>query len=171
MIIKAIKKRRSIRNYNPNGVVTDEQIKELLEAAMLAPSACNTRPWEFIVVKDRKTLDKIVEFHNWAKMLKTAQAAIVVVALPDAQIGKSGEGMWQHDCGATTQNILLQAAELNLGTCWCGLHPVEKYMNATRELFNLPKSVVPFCAIAVGVPAEDFGSRGFYEESKVKWIK
>ncbi|MDR0462554.1 MAG: nitroreductase family protein [Christensenellaceae bacterium] len=171
MIIEAIKKRKSIRNYNPNGKVSDEQIKELLEAAMLAPSACNTRPWEFIVVKDRKILDKIVDFHNWAKMLKTAQAAIVVIALPDVQIGKSGEGMWQHDCGATTQNILLQAAELNLGTCWCGLHPVEKYMNDTRELFKLQNNAVPFCVIAVGVPAEGFGSRGFFEESKVKWIK
>ena len=170
MVNEIIKKRRSIRSYNPNGTVTDTQIKELLEAAMLAPSACNTRPWQFIVVKDRNILDKIVEFHNWAKMLKTAQAAIVVIALPDTQLGRSGEGMWQHDCGAATQNILLQAADLGLGTCWCGVHPVEKYMDATRKLFNLSSSVVPFCIIAVGQPAENFGSRGFYDESKVKWV-
>jgi len=143
----------------------------LLEAAMLAPSACNLRPWEFIVVQDRKILDGIMQFHNFAKMLKTAQAAIVVVALPEAQKGSPGNGMWQHDCGAATQNILLQAAEYDLGTCWCGVHPSEEYMEATRKLFDLPSEKLPFCVIAVGVPAENFGSRGFYEESKVKWVK
>ena len=169
MINEIIKKRRSIRKYDPEGVVTDEQIRVLLEAAMLAPSACNTRPWEFIVVKNREKLNEIIEFHSWAKMLKTAQATIIVCALPDVQKGLSGEGMWQHDCGAATENILLQATELGLGTCWCGLHPVEKYMDETRKLFNLPANTVPFCVIAVGVPAEEFGSRGFYEESKVRW--
>jgi len=169
-IIPAIKKRRSIRAYDPKGVVTDSQIELLLEAAMLAPSACNTRPWEFIVVKSREKLDKVASWHPWAKMLKTAQIGIIVCGLPDVQVGKSGEGMWQHDCGAATQNILLQAAEMNLGSCWCGLHPVQKYMDETRKLFDIPKNVVPFCIIAVGKPAEDFGSRGFYEDEKVSWV-
>jgi len=94
MVNEIIKKRKSIRKYDTRGVVTDEQIKELLEAAMLAPSACNMRPWEFIVVKDRKILDEITAWHPWTQMLKTAQAAIVVNALPDVQVGRSGEGMW-----------------------------------------------------------------------------
>lgn len=170
MVNEVIKKRRSIRNYDPNGVVSDEQIKTLLEAAMLAPSACNKRPWEFIVVRNRNVLNKIIDFHNFAKMLRTAQAAIIVCALPDAQKGVAGEGMWQHDCGAATQNILLQAADLNLGTCWCGLHPVNSYMDAARKLFELPENVVPFCVVAVGVPAENFGGRGFYDESKIKYV-
>ena len=170
MINEIIEKRKSIRQYDPNGVITDEQLKELLTAAMLAPSACNMRPWEFIVVRNRDYLNKITEFHSWTKMLSNAQAAIVVTANPDLQKGKAGEGMWQHDCGAATENILLQAAHLGLGTCWCGLHPVEKYMSETRKLFNLSENIVPFCVIAVGVPAEKFGSRGFYEESKVTWL-
>jgi len=169
MVNEIIKNRKSIRRYDPSGVVTDGQIKVMLEAAMLAPSACNTRPWEFVVVRDRSILDKIVDFHNWAKMLKTARAAIVVIALPDSQKGQSGEGMWQHDCGAATQNILLQATDMGLGTCWCGLHPVEELMDETRKLFDIPKDKIPFCVIAVGVPAEPFGSRGFYEEGKVRW--
>ena len=137
---------------------------------MHAPSACNLRPWEFIVVRNREVLEKITEIHPWTQMLKTAQLGIIVNAAPDVQAGRAGEGMWQHDCGAAAQNILLQAADMNLGTCWCGLHPVEKYMNGVRKLFNIPQSIVPFCVIAVGKPAEDFGGRGFYEESKVRWI-
>ena len=170
MVNEIIKKRKSIRQYDAKGTVTDEQLKTILEAGMLAPSACNLRPWEFIVVKNRLKLDQIVEFHRFAKMITAAQAAVIVVAKPDVQKGKPGDGMWQHDCGAAVQNILLQATEMGLGTCWCGLHPNESYMQKTRDLFSIAKSDVPFCVIAVGVPAEEFGSRGFYEESKVTWV-
>jgi hypothetical protein len=41
---------------------------------------------------------------------------------------------------------------------------------AFKKLFDLPDNIVPFCVIAVGVPDEDWGSRGKYEDSKVKWI-
>ena len=171
MVNELIKKRRSIRKYDANGAVTDEQLKTILEAAMMAPSACNLRAWEFIVVKNRKMLDEIAEFHQYAKMMKTAQAAIFVLGLPDKLKGAPGEGMWQHDCGAATQNILLQATDFNLGTCWCGLHPKENYMEIARKMLDLPKEKMPFCVIALGVPAEDFGTRGFYEEAKVRIIE
>jgi nitroreductase len=170
MIIKAIKDRKSIRNYVPKANVSDEQIKELLEAAMLASSACNSRPWEFIVVQNRETLDKITTSHPYTQMLTTASCAIVVCSDLSLQSGVS-EGFFPQDCGAATQNILLQATELGLGTCWCGIYPKEDKMRAFRSLFGLPGNVVPFCVIAVGVPAEEMGSRGFYEEDKVKWIK
>jgi nitroreductase len=171
MINAIIKNRKSIRTYDAKGVVTEEQIKELLEAAMLAPSACNLRPWEFIVITNRQKMDAITKIHPYAQMLKTAQAAIIVVALPDLQKGKVGEGMWQHDCGAATENILLQAADMGLGTCWCGIPPKENVIDTIRKMFDIPKQSVPFCVIAVGVPAEKFGARGFYEESKIKWIR
>ena len=171
MINEIIKKRKSIRNYDPKRNVSDEQIKELLAAAMLAPSACNLRPWEFIAINNRDILNKITNIHPHTQMLKTASCAILVCGLPTLQKGRAGEGMWQHDCGAATENILLQAASMDLGTCWCGLHPVERLMNGIRELFELPETVVPFSCIAVGYPAEEFGGRGYYDESKVRWIE
>jgi nitroreductase len=48
-----LEKRRSIRKFEAGKAVTKEQLKKLLEAAMLAPSACNSRPWEFIAVTKR----------------------------------------------------------------------------------------------------------------------
>ena len=170
MIIKAIKNRKSIRNYVSEANVSDEQIKELLEAAMLAPSACNSRPWAFIVVQNRETLDKITKIHLYTQMLTTASCAILVCADLNLQSGVS-EGFFPQDCGAATQNILLQAAELGLGTCWCGVYPKEDKVRAFRSLFALSDNIVPFCVIAVGVPDEEIGGRGFYEESKVKWVK
>jgi len=82
MVNEIIKKRKSIRKYDPSGIVTDEQIKMMLEAAMLAPSAVNSRPWEFIVVRNREKLDAITVFHPYTQMLKTATAAIIMTANP-----------------------------------------------------------------------------------------
>jgi len=170
MIIKAIRDRKSIRNYVHGAAVSEEQIKELLEAAMLAPSACNSRPWEFIVVQKRDLLDKITKNHPHTQMLSSASCAIVVCADLNLQSGIS-EGFFPQDCSAATQNILLQAAALGLGTCWCGIYPKEDKVRAFHSLFELPPNIVPFCVIAIGTPAEEVGSRGFYEENKVKWIK
>ena len=119
-----IKKRKSIRNYKKGAVVTDEQIKIILEAGMLAPSACNSRPWEFIVIKNKEKLEKIMKIHPYTTMLNSASLAIIVCANTNLQDGVS-EGFFPQDCGAATQNMLLQSAELGLGTCWCGIYPKE----------------------------------------------
>ena len=169
MLINAIKNRHSIRNYVEGGIVTDKQIKTLLEAAMLAPSACNSRPWKFLVITKRTKLDEIIDVHLFTHMLKTASAAIVVLA--DTTLQKDvSEGFFPQDCGAATQNILLQAAEMGLGTCWCGVYPKEPIVKQFKEIFNLPNHIVPFCCIALGVPNEQCDSRGFYEEEKIEWI-
>jgi len=166
-VIEAIRKRRSIRRFKPGAEVTDEQIKLLLEAAMLAPSACNTRPWEFVVVKDREKPNQIRKVHPYAGMLETASLAIIVCVLPEAQSGLS-EGYFPQDCGAATENILLEAVEQGLGACWCGVYPKEDRIAEIREIIGSAK--LPFNVIAVGVPDEDPNPRGQYDESKVTQI-
>jgi len=167
-MIDIIKSRRSIRRYDPNKPVTKEQINKLLEAAMCAPSACNSRPWEFIAVTKRETLEKIAKVHPHAGMCGTATAAIIVVAVP--QEGRP-EGYFPQDCGAATQNILLQAAAMDLGTCWCGVYPREERIASIRELFNIPQPKIPFNVIAIGVPDETPDARGFFEAEKVSYVE
>ncbi|MDR0499895.1 MAG: nitroreductase family protein [Coriobacteriales bacterium] len=169
-IAEIISKRRSVRNYKEGAIVTDEQVRSLLEAAMLAPSACNQRPWEFLVVRDPENLSAICEFHPYTSMLKTASLAIIVLIDTNAHNAIS-EPFNPQDAGAATQNILLQAVHEGLGTCWCGIYPEGNLMNYVRELFGLPENLAPFNVIAVGVANEDGGSRGFYEEEKVHWDK
>jgi len=170
-ISEAIRKRRSIRKFKPGAEVTEEQIKSMLEAAMLAPSACNTRPWEFIVIKTREKLDQIRKVHPYTGMLETASLAIVICALPETQTGMKDDiasGYYPQDCGAATQNILLQALEFELGTCWCGVYPKEKRIAEIRDILGI--SALPFCIIAIGVPDENPDPRGRYEEGKVKYV-
>ena len=166
-VLEAIRARRSIRAYNPSLEVTQEQTDQLLEAAMLAPSACNTRPWEFVVVRGRENLNKIADIHPYAQMLRTATLAIIVCALPEIQ-KDIATGYFPQDCGAATENILIAAAGLDLGTCWCGVYPKEERIREIREILGTDK--LPFNVIAVGVPDEDPAPRGGYDDNKVQYI-
>jgi len=144
--------RRSIRRYK-SVQLTSEQVELLLKAAMCAPSARNERPWEFIVVDDRSILDKISETHPYAKMLRTAPCAIIICALPGKSPGFS-DAYFPQDCAAATQNILLQAASMGLGSVWCGVYPREDRIKGINEIFHLPSDVIPFNVIAIGHPDE-----------------
>ncbi len=165
--LEAIKKRRSIRKFKKGALVPDEDIKQILEAAMLAPSAKNCRPWEFVVIRNREMMAKLPEISPYIRMMDTASLAIVVCGLPEDQKGKCDE-YWPEDCGAAIENMLLAALELGYGTCWCGIYPSEGRSEAMKELIGV--SSVPMAVIAVGVADEDPAQRGHYEESKVRFI-
>jgi nitroreductase len=135
---------------------------------MMAPSACNSRPWEFIAITKREILDEIVRIHPYAGMCKTAPAAVIVVAIPQTE--EAPKGYFPQDCGAAAENILLEAVSLGLGTCWCGVYPREERIVPFRKLLKVPESKIPFCVIAVGVPDEVPERRGFFEEAKVTYI-
>ena len=162
-----IEKRRSIRKFKTDKPVTKEQLDQLLEAAMLAPSACNSRPWEFIAVTKREALDEIARVHPYATMCKTATAAIIVVGIPQSG---NPEGYYAQDCAAATENILLEAVSMGLGCCWCGVFPREERVTSIRKLFKIQEQKIPFNVIAIGTPAENPGKKGFFEQSKVTYV-
>ncbi len=165
--LETIRSRRSIRKYKEGAVIPKEDIKQILEAAMMAPSACNTRPWEFVVVQNREKLNALVEVHPYVKMLKTASLAIIVCAKPELQDGIC-PGYFPEDCGAATQNLLLAAAELGYGTCWCGVYPMEARIAEVRGVIGMEST--PFAIVAMGVADEAPAARGFYDEERVTWM-
>jgi len=160
--------RRSIRKYKPDVPVDREQLNQLIHAAMFAPSARNSRPWEFIAITKREILDEITRVHPYTQMLKTAETAIVVVAIP--QSGGTEE-FFPQDCGAATQNILLEAVSMGLGTCWCGVYPKRERMESISRILGIKAPKIPFNVIAVGTPDESPAARGFFDESKVTYIE
>lgn len=171
MTLEIIKNRRSIRKFKATPV-PEEKIHALLEAAMLAPSACNTRPWRFIAITSREMLNNLAEIHPYAKMLQTAPLCIAIIALPKAQERDDGlpEGFFPQDCGAATQNILLQAEAMGLGTCWCGVYPKEATQAAVADALKTPADEIPFCLIAIGEKDENPNPRGKFEEERVSRI-
>lgn len=161
--MNVIFKRRSIRKY-VDGIVSDTQIEYLLKAAMAAPSTMNLQPWEFIVVRSKDTMDKIMEFHPYSKMLKEAQVAIIVCGNLNVQ---KLEGYLVQDCSAAIENILLQTEEIGLGGVWLGVYPREERIKNVSKLFNLPNYIKPIAILSIGHPGEIKPESNRYDEKKV----
>ncbi|PUU91111.1 nitroreductase family protein [Halanaerobium sp.] len=149
--MEEIFERRSIRKYKSKDV-EEEKIEKLLEAAVSAPSAGNEQPWHFIVIKDRKRLNHLAEIHPYAKMLKEAPLAIAVCADLSQQ---KHQGFWVQDCSAATQNILLEAQSLGLGSVWIGCHPAEDREKKVSNYLKVPAGFKTLSLVAVGYPAEE----------------
>lgn len=149
--IELICTRRSIRKYTGKQV-SENDINELLKAAMYAPSARNQRPWHFIVLRQSETLKAITQIHPFSSMLNEASVAIVVCA--DLLLEQS-EGYWVQDCAAATQNILLASHSLGLGSVWLGVHPRAERSDGIAKLFQLPENIKPFSIVAIGYPNEE----------------
>lgn len=149
--MKAILERRSIRKYTGEPVAP-EQLETLLKAAMAAPSAGNEQPWHFVVIDDRDILFKITDFHPYSQMLKQAPLAIAVCG--DME-GLKYEGFfWAQDCSAATENMLIAATEMGLGTVWLGVYPLKELVAGVKDILKLPDNITPFCLVAVGHPVE-----------------
>lgn len=140
--------RRSIRKYTDEPV-SEEQIKVLLTAAMNAPSARNCQPWHFITIKDRNTIDSMVEICPNGALMKGAPLAILV--LGDLELT---DDYYIIDCSAAVENILLAAQAEGLGTCWIRVHPRQERVTGLKKLFDLPENIMPHSLIAVGHPGE-----------------
>lgn len=157
--------RRSIRSYTDQPV-TEEQIDTLLKAAMAAPSANNQRPWHFVVVTDPQVRAALADAHPYARMVRQAPVCIVPCGVPDVP-DPSVPGYWVQDLSAATENILLAATGLGLGSVWCGVYPREARVKAVRDILGIPEDIVPFAYVAVGHPAEHKEPRTQYDASRV----
>lgn len=157
--------RRSVRSYLEQRV-EKEKIEQLLKAAMQAPSAANQRPWEFIVVEDKARLQALAKASQYAGPVKEAPLAIVVLGNKAKLPFPENRNL---DLSAATQNLMLEAVELGLGTVWLGIAPVEERMQYVADLFQLPPSVEAFAIIAVGYPKTENKFVDRYEQARVHY--
>lgn len=125
--MKEIFLRRSIRRYT-NKEISNIDLKMILKAGMNAPTARNLKPFEFIIIKNRKLLEELSTTKKNSYFVKDSNATIVV-------IGNELSEFWQQDLGAVTQNILLEATHLNIGSCWIGIAPNEQYEEYIKKHF------------------------------------
>lgn len=162
-VLEAIHSRRSIRKFEEKDV-SEQDVKELLEAAMMAPSAINAQPWQFIVVRDREILDKVPSVNQYAAM--AAKSPVSILVCGDLSKEKY-PGYWVQDCSAAVQNLLLAAHGKGLGAVWTGIYPMEERINGFNELFKLPEHVMPLALVVVGHPAQQPKSTSRYNEERV----
>ncbi len=144
--LDAIFTRRSVRRFTDKSI-SKETTETLLRAAMNAPSAHNKQSWQFVVVNERKLLNKLADVHPYGKMCQEAPLAIVCC---HDEVLEDRVGFGVQNVSAAIQNILLAARDVDLGSVWLGVYPKEDLVNTIREFFDMPKTVIPIGIVVVG---------------------
>lgn len=163
--LETIFSRKSVRTYTDQPVSVDD-LMLLVKAGMAAPSGMNRQPWEFFIIQDKELMASLADKIPYARMLKEAQAAIVVMGNPEKSI------YWYLDCSAAAQNILLAAESIGLGAVWTAGYPFEDRMETISKAIGIPKPFLPLCLIPIGYPKGEQTPKNKWDESKVhlnKW--
>ncbi|MCS7228232.1 MAG: nitroreductase family protein [Endomicrobia bacterium] len=155
--IDLIKQRYSCRKFLPIPV-EDEKILQCIEAARLAPSACNAQPWKFIVVNNKEVKEKLVNaatsgIYKISKFISTSAVIIVVVADVPNFLSAVGSFLrdtrfYLVDIGIACEHIVLQATELGLGSCYIGWFS-EK---GVKKVLGIPNKYKVPLLICLGYP-------------------
>jgi len=159
-VLDAIKTRRSVRKYKPKPV-PDGDLKKILEAAQLAPSAGNRQPWRFVVVRDPETKKKLGE--NARNQTWISDAGVIVAALAmDKKSPEVYERWADRDVMTAVEHMVLAAWSLGYGTCWIGAFHEDR----VKELLGVPEEMTVIVLLPIGVPdqAPDARARKSLEE-------
>lgn len=156
--------RQSVRKYTSKPV-EKEKIMRCIEAARLAPSACNSQPWKFIVIDEPELVKKVAKetygtVIRFNKFVSQAPVLIAIVIEKPKMITQIGEAIKNKeypliDLGIAGEHFCLQAAEEGLGTCmigWFNAKPIKK-------LLHIPEKKNIGFLISVGYPPEGYRLR------------
>ena len=150
--------RQSCRDFAETPV-EHEKLACCVEAALLAPSGCNSQPWSFVVVEDQEKVKAIAPLTQTLGNAFTSKAQAFIIVLeehavltPKIRAIVDSQYFAKGDLGAAVLSICLEATSLGLGTCIIGIYDRAKIC----ELTGLPKETRFGGLIAVGYPANDF---------------
>lgn len=159
--------RRSIRRYTGDPLDA-EQVKLILEAALLAPSSKNSHPWHFVAVDSKEMLKRMSECRTMGSG-PIAKCAMAVVVGADPALSD----VWVEDCSIAASYMQLQAAALGLGSCWIQIRgrydaqnvPAEEVL---QQLLGIPADIKIECVITLGHKDEE---RKPLDPEKTLWEK
>lgn len=162
-IIKNILDRRSVRVYSDEKI-KQEDLDQIIQAGIFSPSGCNMQPWHFTVVQNKELINELnietkkellncdnEHFQNYAKnesysIFYKAPTIIVISGEKKALVP-------QIDCAAATENMILAAESLGIGTCWIGLITylfMSEQGKKYAEKLKIPEGYEPYYAITLG---------------------
>ncbi len=149
-MLEIIKKRRSVRSYKKDDI-PDEILREILEAARLAPSAKNLQEWKFIIIRDKETKEKLCEAAKGQKFVMEAPIIIAGVATYTRYVMTNGIPACHIDLAIAMEHIALAAAEKGIGTCWIGAF----YQDKAKEILNVPEDCLIVALMTLGYPKKE----------------
>jgi nitroreductase len=186
-VFKAIETRRAVKHFDPNHPLTEEEIKKLMSAAILSPSAFNIQHWRFVLVRDPE-LRKQIRAVSWNQAQVTDASLLIILCADLKAWEKDTERYWENaptevsntlvpairqyysgrestqrdegmrSCGIAAQTIMLAAKAMGYESC-----PMDGFdFDAVGKLINLPDDhvIVMFVAIGKGIqPARERGGQ------------
>ena len=182
--IKTIMNRRSIRSFLPEQIKEGE-LKDILEAGLYAPSAINEQPWHFTVIQNKELIERLnVDVKKscldcrvkYLEGIVRREGYHIFHHSPTIVIvsGYEKAGFHETDCAAATENMLLAAESLGIGSCWIGLARFlfgsEKSVDYLKEL-GIPEGFKPLYAVALGYKREKTAAAPPRRENTVRFIK
>ncbi|MBE0480435.1 MAG: nitroreductase family protein [Dehalococcoidia bacterium] len=167
-MLDVIRKRRSIRSFTGD-VVEEDKLREILKAAMFAPTSRGKRAWEFIVVKDAEMRKRLSEANFYCFFVANAPVAVVVCY-------HSGKGRrFKEDSSICAEHIHLEAVNQGLGSCYVQVADTEGPHGVTedyvRSLLEIPPVYRIQCILPIGYPGERLAPHldGEFDESKIHY--
>ncbi len=140
--LEAIRKRRSVRQYTGDPIPR-EDLEKIVDAGRLAASGGNAQPWDFIVITERETIDKLKVAARW---MDKAGAIIAVVMDPSSR-------WWVEDGSAAVENMLIASTALGYGSCWLEGYTLPRE-EEFKELLGVPEEKRLLTLVPLGVPVE-----------------
>jgi nitroreductase len=147
LVIRAIKMRRSIRQFKKDPV-PDEVLDQILESGLWAPSGKNNQPWKFAVIRDPATKESLATFTHYSSVIHHA-AACIAVFLDHSRVYDRTKDVLA--VGASIQNMLLTIHALGLGGVWLG--EILKNKDKVKELLGGNPDLELMAVVALGYPS------------------
>lgn len=160
-----VQKRRSIRKFTDQPV-SEEQLRTILRAGLMAPTGHSQRGWQFVVVNDKEKLATLSQCREaGSEFLR--EAAVAIVVCYDA----SATDVWVEDASIAAITMQYQTTDLGLGSCWCQvrLRKNAEGVSASaiiKQLLGLPEQVEVECVLGIGYPAIE---RKLQDEDRLNW--
>jgi len=147
---EVIRKRRSVRAYRPDPV-DPSLVQALLEAADMAPTACNRQPFRIYVIPTRGREEELRRLYG-RPWFTEAPLVMGIVAFPgEAWVRRDGRNYAVVDATIAFDHLILAATDLGLGTCWVAAFDPA----VAQELLHLPEDAEPVAFTPIGYPAEE----------------
>lgn len=159
---KAINERRTIRKFT-DYYVSDEELKEMMEAVKMTPSWANTQSWRFCIIRDKAKIAELVETYSVSNPARECSkgASVLIAACYEKDaagvsrargVNYNNIGNWgMFDLGAACQTLSLKIHDMNLGSVIIGAYDYEK----AGKILEIPENIELAAIIAVGKPAEE----------------
>lgn len=162
-----VRKRESVRNYDPAKPIPEEVLSRILEAGRLAPSAGNRQPWKFLVVRSKENLEKVHACYD-RDWFRAAPVVLIVTGKRENAWTRRYDGYnsLETDLTIAMDHLILAAANEGVGSCWIAAFEP----NILHEALGLDQDEIVFAITPLGYPVAWYQSEYPKERKRLSEI-